>query len=57
VQELLMRQALPLGAGQDGVELFGGARHLEGSEVGQDAFTQVGRGRRRGGVGRRLWAG
>src|SRR5439155_17135475 len=57
VQELLVRQTLPLGTGQDRVELRGGERHLEGSEVGQDAFTQVGR-RRRGVRRCRLpWAG
>ena len=56
VQELLVRQALPLGVGQDRVELLGRERHLEGGEVGQDAFTQVGRGRCRHGVGRRLRA-
>jgi len=57
VQEVLVRQALPLGVGQDRVELLGRERHLEGGEVGQDAFTQVGRGRRRDGVGRWLRAG
>jgi hypothetical protein len=39
VQEVLMRESLTLGAGQDGIELVGRQGHAQSGEVGQDAFT------------------